>query len=209
MPKPTFLNLPDAKKAKILMAAKKELSETPFDVASINKIIKDAGISRGSFYMYFEDKYDLILVLLDEFQNQYQSFIIEAAKGANGSLVEVMLCIHDFVYQAFRNKENCGILKHFLLYSSSNLHKNDSLMKANPLFQRVIGQFLKLIDHDQFISDDPEYIKNVVEISFAALRDVLRRAIIDNPSMEDSRSQLKKYMDILQQGYSRKEEKSC
>ncbi len=209
MPKTTFLNLPDEKKAKILLAAKKELSETPFEAASINKIIKEAEISRGSFYMYFEDKYDLISVLLDDFKDQYQSAIISIARTTNGSLKKIIIGIHDYVYQEIKDKENCGLLKNFLIYSSTNFQKNDNLKRVNPLFLRIINQFMHLIDNNQFKLSDAEYIKNVVEISFAALREALRQAIINDIKIEDSRAHLIQLMDILQEGYSRKEEKTC
>ena len=51
MPSSTFLNLPAEKQEKLLKAATREFSHRPFNEASINQIIKEAGIPRGSFYM--------------------------------------------------------------------------------------------------------------------------------------------------------------
>lgn len=59
MPTKTFFNLPEEKRGRIFEAAVDEFSEVRFSEASINRIIKAAGISRGSFYQYFEDKEDL------------------------------------------------------------------------------------------------------------------------------------------------------
>ena len=53
MPSDTFLRLNDDKKRKLLEASFKEFSLNNFNDVSINRIIKEAGISRGSFYMYF------------------------------------------------------------------------------------------------------------------------------------------------------------
>ena len=53
------MNLPAEKQEKLLEAATREFSHRPFNEASINQIIKEAGIPRGSFYMYFQDKEDL------------------------------------------------------------------------------------------------------------------------------------------------------
>ncbi|MBS3990982.1 MAG: TetR/AcrR family transcriptional regulator [Erysipelothrix sp.] len=58
MPKETFINLPIEKQKLIFDACIKEFSTYPFSQASINQIIKNANISRGSFYQYFEDKWD-------------------------------------------------------------------------------------------------------------------------------------------------------
>lgn len=67
MPSDTFLRLNDEKKKKLIDASFKEFSLNNFNDASINRIIKEAGISRGSFYMYFEDKKDLYFYLLEQY----------------------------------------------------------------------------------------------------------------------------------------------
>ena len=70
MPTNTFFNLPIEKKEKIINAAKSEFVEYSFHDASINRIIKSAGISRGSFYMYFENKEELFLYILDGYREE-------------------------------------------------------------------------------------------------------------------------------------------
>ena len=69
MPSSTFLNLPAEKQEKLLEAATREFSHRPFNEASINQIIKEAGIPRGSFYMYFRDKEELFHYLLKRYQD--------------------------------------------------------------------------------------------------------------------------------------------
>ena len=64
MPKRLFFNLKPLKQDTILKAAFLEFSKSNFDQSSINQIIKKANIARGSFYLYFEDKEDLVLTLL-------------------------------------------------------------------------------------------------------------------------------------------------
>jgi AcrR family transcriptional regulator len=59
MPKETFLNLPEGKRRLIEDIALDEFAECGFNNASINRIVKTAGIAKGSFYQYFEDKADL------------------------------------------------------------------------------------------------------------------------------------------------------
>lgn len=44
-----FCNLPEEKKQRIIAAARDELSRVPYDEVSINRIVKEAGIARGSF----------------------------------------------------------------------------------------------------------------------------------------------------------------
>ena len=51
MPRSTFCRLAPEKQERLLEAATREFSRRSFAEASINQIIKDAGIPRGSFYM--------------------------------------------------------------------------------------------------------------------------------------------------------------
>jgi AcrR family transcriptional regulator len=66
VPKPTFLNLSPQKQKRIFDAAVQEFAAKRFDEASINHIIKTAGIPRGSFYQYFDNKEDLYLYMVAE-----------------------------------------------------------------------------------------------------------------------------------------------
>ena len=59
MPKETFFKLSEEKRRRILGAAGEEFTTVPYSEASINRIVKNAQIPRGSFYQYFEDKEDL------------------------------------------------------------------------------------------------------------------------------------------------------
>lgn len=66
MPTDTFFNLSESKRKRIFAAAVEEFASRRFSDASINQIIKAAGISRGSFYQYFKGKEDLYLYVLTE-----------------------------------------------------------------------------------------------------------------------------------------------
>lgn len=65
MPKQTFLNLPEEKRSTIVNAAIDEFAEYGFEASSINRIVANSGISKGSFYQYFEDKMDVFKYLID------------------------------------------------------------------------------------------------------------------------------------------------
>jgi AcrR family transcriptional regulator len=64
MPKQTFYNLEKDKKDRLLEACFEEFSQYTFTESSINRIIKSAEISRGSFYQYFENKEDCYMEVL-------------------------------------------------------------------------------------------------------------------------------------------------
>ena len=65
MPKDTFFNLPNEKRQILLDIAIEEFANNDYRNASISRIVAQAGIAKGSFYQYFENKADLYQFLID------------------------------------------------------------------------------------------------------------------------------------------------
>lgn len=75
MPKETFFNLPQEKRKKIEEAAIQEFRDHNFAASSINRIVEASGISKGSYYQYFEDKKDLYRYILSMIADQKIAFL--------------------------------------------------------------------------------------------------------------------------------------
>lgn len=65
MPKETFLRLWESKQEHIIRTAIGEFNKNGFARTTIEGITQAAGIAKGSFYQYFEDKKDLFLYCAD------------------------------------------------------------------------------------------------------------------------------------------------
>lgn len=74
MPKQTFFNLPEEKREKIVNAAVEEFAEYGLENASTNRIVRNSGIAKGSFYQYFEDKQDVFMYLLSVLEREKMDF---------------------------------------------------------------------------------------------------------------------------------------
>lgn len=74
MPKQTFFNLPGGKREAIIHAATAEFADNGLESASTNRIIANSGISKGSFYQYFEDKQDVFMYLLTLLEQEKMEF---------------------------------------------------------------------------------------------------------------------------------------
>lgn len=85
VPSTTFFHLPQAKREKLLQCARDEFSRVPFDEASINRIVHQAEISRGSFYMYFTDKADLFRYLLQCYLDDLTQLMVQAGPKVHGN----------------------------------------------------------------------------------------------------------------------------
>lgn len=64
MPKATFFNLPSEKRELIISSATQVFSAERYNAASINQICRKAGIAKGSFYQYFDNKLDLYVYIM-------------------------------------------------------------------------------------------------------------------------------------------------
>jgi AcrR family transcriptional regulator len=74
MPKQTFFNLPEEKRETIFNAAVEEFAQYGLENASTNRIVKNSGIAKGSFYQYFEDKQDVFMHMLSVIEQKEMEF---------------------------------------------------------------------------------------------------------------------------------------
>lgn len=95
MPTERFLRLPKEKIEAIRIAAAKEFMRVPLEEASINRIVHDADISRGSFYTYFEDKQDLLKWLIYAQAEQHFNNYIERLRENGGDLWDMLESVFD------------------------------------------------------------------------------------------------------------------
>jgi len=65
MARPRFSNLDGETRTRILETAAAEFAARGFDGTSLNRLIRGLGISKGSFYYYFDDKADLFSTVVD------------------------------------------------------------------------------------------------------------------------------------------------
>jgi AcrR family transcriptional regulator len=86
MPKSTYLNLPEAKRSAITQILLEEFAAQEYKVVSISRIVERAGIAKGSFYQYFEDKADAYLFLLDLAMQEKVAFMNSAPQDPQGDL---------------------------------------------------------------------------------------------------------------------------
>lgn len=64
MPRPRYDNVSPEKKARLIEAAAREFAAHGYELASTNRILEAAELSKGAFYYYFDDKEDLAATVL-------------------------------------------------------------------------------------------------------------------------------------------------
>src|SRR5687767_5013739 len=105
VPKQTFFNLQQDKRKKLIESAEIEFTRVPLFEASIANIIKMAGISRGSFYQYFEDKDDLYFYLLEAKLNKVKITFIGFLEKHQGDLIEALMEMYFYFLTTLSDEE--------------------------------------------------------------------------------------------------------
>ncbi len=77
----TFHHLPPEKKQRILDCAINEFTAYTYEKTSINRILEEAKIPKGSFYQYFDNKEDLYILCIKTVYKQAVDLQIEMGVG--------------------------------------------------------------------------------------------------------------------------------
>lgn len=119
MPTERFYRLPEEKKRSICRAAVKEFARVSVDKVSINQIIKEAEISRGSFYTYFEDKWDLLGCIFEESQNRLKDFCRDALLDSEGNIWFMLEKLLEKTMEFCSGKEQFRFIKSVMSHTGS------------------------------------------------------------------------------------------
>lgn len=157
MPTQRFLKLKEEKKQAILKAAVHEFSRVPYSSASINQIIKEADISRGSFYTYFEDKDDLMRYILRGFRDNCQERIFKTLEEEGGNpFAAAMRMLEEVVaegesglgYKMYRN-----MLSDLSVVNQNHLFGIKGFMFQDESYREFIEKLYEGLDGDQYPID--------------------------------------------------------
>ena len=79
------------RRTEVLRSALRVFAEKGYHAASIDDIIREAGIARGTFYLYFENKRAIFEELLDGYQQRLQGVIrrISLEPGAPSPIAQI------------------------------------------------------------------------------------------------------------------------
>jgi len=142
VPKDTFYNLNDEKKKRILNAAMQEFSAQRFSDASLNQIVKAAGIPWGSFYQYFNDKEDIYIYMLEEISKEKQKIL------GNTEVLNPDADVFEIIVQ--RTKESLELSRVKPQYVEIGMQMemdNSEFMKK--IRRASIEKYVKMIERDK------------------------------------------------------------
>lgn len=145
MPTSTFENLDALKKQRLMDAMIEEFSQVPFTQASINRIIKQASIPRGSFYQYFKDKEDAYRTVLSQIAQEKAALFqhVVSANPEAGFYNELLGLLEQTI--VWMRQEP----KYYRIGALMDLDDSDFIRSLNQANAGLYAYFLSRIRHDQ------------------------------------------------------------
>ena len=142
VPSDTFLRLPLEKQEKLLGAAKEEFTKYSYDSVSLNQIIKKAGISRGSFYMYFKGKEELYFYLIDRYLSQGFLLLEETLREQKGNFFPACNAFFAKALVFCSLEENRAFMKRIIentnFYEESTQRKRKVVLQSFERLEKLI-----------------------------------------------------------------------
>lgn len=200
MIKKTFYNLPEEKRQRIISAVMNEFSSSATEKVSINRIIKAANISRGSFYQYFDDKVDLVEVLVKTFADISVKGGRKALEYSNGDIFYTYEKLFDIIADFGRDKKQKMILKNLM----KNLRANDDLI-SEYLINRFEGlapfrEFSNRFNRDNLKYKSDEDVKCLSQILTQVLKNAIFDVFVMGMDCEKVRKNYLRKLEIIKSG---------
>lgn len=101
--KPTFDNLPEEKRHRILEVATKEFAKKGYHDASISNIASKSGISVGAVYKYFDNKQDLFLTIADHSIDRMEQLLLGLAEADEDVIIKVEKILREIISASREN----------------------------------------------------------------------------------------------------------
>lgn len=204
MPKERFLNLPDEKRRRICQAAYEELLRVTYDQLSINQIVQRAGIARGSFYQYFQDKDDLLAYMMGDFQESCMEGVRSSIKNEEGDVFYVCLEVVKKIIAFGEEKEHYQLLKN--LFSDLKFGKIQSFEVVCKVNEAFIREMYPHVQEEDWIIRGYDQFVELIQLLGVLIRNACAEIFMDIARKDEILDQLEWQLQIIRRGIIKREE---
>ncbi len=206
MPLERFFRLPEEKKECIMYAAIAEFARVPFEKASINKIIQDASISRGSFYTYFVDKDDLACYVLKETEIAILEYMKKILTEGQGDFFQLWIrMFNEMIEYIQESKDMMKVVHNVMLYQAGmrmTAPQNSTRTFFDFKEQLLRESILENVNFSDWARKDSLEIKSVFSIAGVSLVEAFMKYCNAPESLEEITQLYQHKLLILKIGVS-------
>ncbi|MCA1053773.1 TetR family transcriptional regulator [Rossellomorea aquimaris] len=203
MPKSTFYNLKNEKKQVLIEAAKKEFSRVSLYEASISNILKSAGIPRGSFYQYFEDKEDAFFYLLNEHANERHEQFLSNLRKLNGDVFEAVTAIFIHTLERSHTEGQNNFIKNVLMNMNYKIETAFTKFLSREELDKRYEEVNALVDFNSLNISGHQQLYHLLQILSAVTFHNLVHSVSNELSIEEAVSKYRFEVSMLKAGLSK------
>jgi len=184
----TFQNLNKEKKERIIHAALTEFSERPFNEASITNIVKNANISRGSFYQYFGNKEKIYEYLVYYLYSKHREDLVQLLIKNSGNLYTSFMEFYDHYIDEIVNSEYFDFYKNTFIYVNHHLIGQEGILSlSNQSSERKEQQeqFLSILNTDNLKAESNKEVLEYIYFIINTIHHMIIDGFINDLSLED------------------------
>ena len=195
----------EEKRYDIALSAITLFCEKGIQQTSINEIAKSAGVAKGTIYLYFKNKEEIVFTIWDILTQQHEE-VFYTRINPNMSEKEKILEYYNFseCQEGFDKEQTLILFQHFV---SSMLIDKTLLYTAyfEKFFQKdydfITSCFYEGIKKGEFVIDDIEMLTNSI---IMILKGILVRAKASNMGFDEAQQMLTKHITYLLNQCTRK-----
>lgn len=198
-PRARFDSLDDGKRRRILDAAEAEFGDHGFARASLNRILRAAGVSKGAFYYYLDDKRDLFTTLIERRLKEHLSAPIDPGSlDAETFWPEIEAWIERTVRESMKRPSMMKLVR-IVLTMTGDIRRDPRLAPLYELAYRIIRELVERGQHLGVVRDDMP-LELLVQITVAADEAIDRWVVehFDEFGDDDVDRIVGTYMDVTQ-----------
>ncbi len=145
MSKTEKLHDKEKKRINIMQAALKIFSRKGYSPAAVDELAREAGIAKGTLYLYFQDKEDLFFsTIMYVFDNLFS--LMKSNINENANPLEILENLAFYQLQFFsQNRDFFGIFQTVLNENLLCIHKK--------MFNEILKKKMELLDYESKIVD--------------------------------------------------------
>ena len=200
---PTFQNLKEDKKNRIIDAALAEFSARPFNEASITNIVKNADISRGSFYQYFGNKENIYKYLVSYLYTKHREDLIHILIENDGELYPSLLEFYDKYIDDLFNSEYFAFYKNTFRYVNHYLIGDEGVLSVqnqstNREEQRK--QFMTIVKMDDLKANSSQEVLEYIYFLVNTIHYMVLDGFVNNLPINEIKDRSTRAVDWLYYG---------
>jgi TetR/AcrR family transcriptional regulator len=179
-----FYGIDAAKQERIINAALKEFARSGYEKASTNEIVREADISKGSLFHYFNNKKELYLFLLD-YVATVIDMIYEEVDWDETDLFERMKQLGAVKFRVYQQHPHAFDFLNAASKETSSEVKADIEKMSNEAISVGMEKSFKNIDFTKFRDDmDLEKMLNIISLTVLGLAEQQRKKITSFEAFE-------------------------